>query len=123
MRSLFIFLLIFSLASLTFFLLNYNSTKAQNLPTGNVIFIHPDGTSLASWNAIRILYYGPDGRLNWDKLTNIGLYQGYTKNTLTASSQAGATIHAYGVNVEYDAYGMDGKKSWISLSGYNKKAV
>ncbi len=123
MRSLFIFLLIFSLASLTFFLLNYNSTKAQNLPTGNVIFIHPDGTSLASWNAIRILYYGPDGTLNWDKLTNIGLYQGYTKNTLTASSQAGATIHAYGVKVEYDSYGMDGKKSLISLSGYNNSIM
>lgn len=89
------------------------------IETGNVIFIHPDGSSLASWNAVRILNYGPDGELNWDKLSHIGLYQGHTSNTLTSSSEAGATIHAYGVKVELLSYGMDGTKPLISRSGKN----
>jgi len=91
----------------------------QNLKTGNVIFIHPDGTALAGWNAIRVLYYGPDGELNWDRLSNIGLYQGHTKNTLTSSSDAGATTHSYGVKVDLLSYGMDGIKSLTSRSGSN----
>ena len=91
----------------------------QNLKTGNVIFIHPDGTALAGWNAIRVLYYGPDGELNWDRLSNIGLYQGHTKNTLTSSSDAGATTHSYGVKVDLLSYGMDGTKSLTSRSGSN----
>ena len=96
------------------------STKDnQEVKTGNVIFIHPDGTALAGWNAIRVLNYGPDGELNWDRLSNIGLYQGYTKNTLTSSSEGGATIHAYGVKVELLSYGMDGNKPLISRSGSN----
>ncbi len=85
--------------------------------TGNVIFIHPDGSSLAMWNAIRVLYYGPDGELNWDRLSNIGLYQGYMTNTLTASSEGGATIHAYGIKVKLLSYGMDGDEAIISRSG------
>jgi len=89
----------------------------QKVKTGNAIFIHPDGTGLANWNAIRALYYGPDGELNWDRLSNIGLYQGHTTNTLTASSQGGATIHAYGVKVELLSYGMDGNKPLTSRSG------
>ena len=91
----------------------------QKVKTGNVIFIHPDGTGLANWNALRVLYYGPDGETNWDKLSNIGLYQGHTTNTLTASSQAGATIHSYGVKVELLSYGMDGDKPLTSRSGSN----
>ena len=94
------------------------STKDnQEVKTGNVIFIHPDGTALAGWNAIRVLNYGPDGELNWDRLSNIGLYQGYTKNTLTSSSEGGATIHAYGVKVELLSYGMDGSVPLTSRSG------
>lgn len=85
--------------------------------TGNVIFFHPDGTALAGWNATRVLYYGPDGELNWDRLSNIGLYQGHTKNTLTSSSEGGATMHAYGVKVELLSYGMDGTKPLSSRSG------
>ncbi|MBE0570435.1 MAG: alkaline phosphatase [Ignavibacteriaceae bacterium] len=96
------------------------STKDnQEVKTGNVIFIHPDGTALAGWNAIRVLNYGPDGELNWDRLSNIGLYQGYTKNTLTSSSEAGATIHAYGVKVELLSYGMDRSAPLTSRSGSN----
>lgn len=91
----------------------------QEAKTGNLIFFHPDGTALAGWNAIRVLYYGPDGELNWDRLSNIGLYQGHTKNTLTSSSEGGATMHAYGVKVELLSYGMDGTKPLTSKSGNN----
>ncbi len=100
-------------------ILFFSGCSKQKTETGNVIFIHPDGSSLASWNAIRLLYYGPDSELNWDKLSHIGLYQGHTSNTLTSSSEAGATIHAYGVKVELLSYGMDGSKALTSRSGKN----
>jgi alkaline phosphatase len=102
-----------------FLTLAISTKNNQEVKTGNVIFIHPDGTALAGWNAIRVLNYGPDGELNWDRLSNIGLYQGYTKNTLTSSSEGGATIHAYGVKVELLSYGMDGTKPLTSKSGSN----
>jgi len=103
------------------FLLSINSLCQENqeVKTGNVIFFHPDGTALAGWNAIRVLYYGTDGELNWDRLSNIGLYQGHTKNTLTSSSEGGATMHAYGEKVELLSYGMDGNKPLTSGSGSN----
>lgn len=102
---------------------DYSVNENKSYPTGNVIFIHPDGTSLSSWNATRILYEGPDGELNWDKLQHAGLYQGHTKNTLTTSSEAGATMHAYGVKVNVDAYGMHNGNQVISLSGKNKSIM
>ncbi len=91
----------------------------KKIKTGNVIFFHPDGTALAGWNAIRVLFYGPDGELNWDRLSNIGLYLGHTTNTLTSSSEAGATVHSYGVKVPLLSYGMDGTKPLTSRSGSN----
>lgn len=84
---------------------------------GNVIFIHPDGTGLADWNALRMLTVGPDGNINWDKLSNIGLYQGHIRNRATASSNAGATIHAYGVKADVDAFGMVDSEIPVSRSG------
>ncbi len=123
MRSFTTALIALVLIFITVNILRYNTTAAQDILTGNVIFIHPDGTSLATWNATRILYYGTDGTLNWDRLTHIGLYQGHTKSSLTASSQAGATMHAYGVKVVYDSYGMDGTKPLTSLSGYNNSIM
>src|SRR3972149_8504475 len=100
-------------------LLSISSQCQENqlTTTGNVIFFHPDGTALAGWNAIRVLYYGPDGELNWDRLSQIGLYQGHTKNTLTSSSEGGATIHAYGVKVPMQSYGMNGTEPLLSKSG------
>jgi alkaline phosphatase len=110
----------YTLITLTL-LLNVSSQcqENQNLKTGNVIFIHPDGTALAGWNAIRVLYYGPDGELNWDKLSHIGLYQGHTKNTLTSSSEGGATIHAYGIKALMQSYGMIGTEPITARSGSN----
>ena len=89
----------------------------ENIAKGNVIFIHPDGTSLSNWIGMRMLYYGPDSETNWDKLPNMAIYSPHTSNTLTPSSNAGATMHSYGKKVVYDSYGMDGTKPLTALSG------
>ena len=108
-------ILIFSL--LLTFPFPLDSQDRQEIETGNVIFFHPDGTALAGWNAIRLLYYGPDGELSWDRLGNIGMYQGHLTNSLTASSEGGATVHAYGVKVPLFSYGMRGTEPLLSRSG------
>lgn len=89
----------------------------SQVKTGNVIFIHPDGTGLADWNALRLITVGPDGDINWDKLSGIGLYQGHIRNRATASSNAGATIHAYGVKADVNDFGMIDNEIPISRSG------
>lgn len=83
---------------------------------GNVVFIHPDGTSLSDWNALRILTAGPDSSINWDRLSGIGLYQGHIRDRVTSSSNAGATIHAYGVKADLHDFGMIDHKIPISCS-------
>lgn len=85
--------------------------------TGNVIFIHPDGTGLADWNALRMIKVGPDSSLNWDKLSGIGLYQGHIRDRATSSSNAGATIHAYGVKADLDDFGLIDDKIPEARSG------
>jgi len=40
---------------------------------GNVIFIHPDGTTPAYF-ASRRLKLRSDGRINWDRMTDAGVY-------------------------------------------------
>jgi alkaline phosphatase len=99
------------------------SCVKNEIQTGNVIFIHPDGMGLSNWTATRIYYYGPDGYLHWDRLPYIGLYRGHIKNSLTASSQAGASIHAYGVKVPYTTYGMVDGIQIQALSGTNKSIM
>ena len=87
-------------------------------PQGNVIFIHPDGTSAAHWSAARMLYQGPDSRLNWDKMSNLAVYTGHMKNQLTATSNGGAVTHATGVKVNADSFGLDDKlQPVVALSG------
>jgi alkaline phosphatase len=91
-----------------------NNTSIQ----GNVIFIHPDGTSAAHWGATRILFQGADGRLNWDKMSNLAVYLGHMKNQLSATSNGGAVTHATGVKVNADSFGLDkNRKPIVSLSG------
>jgi alkaline phosphatase len=86
--------------------------------SGNVIFIHPDGTSAAHWGATRILYQGADGRLNWDHMSNLAVYLGYMKNQLSASSNGGAVTHATGIKVNADSFGLDENgKPVVALSG------
>lgn len=73
---------------------------------GNVIFLHPDGTSAANFAIGRALFVGPDNDLNWDKLPGMAVYRGHMADSLTASSNGGATTHAFGVKVRSGAYGM-----------------
>lgn len=94
-----------------------DKTNEEDIKKGNVIFIHPDGTSLSNWIGMRMLYYGPDSETNWDKLPNMAIYSPHTSNTLTPSSNAGATMHSYGKKVVYDSYGMDGTNPLTALSG------
>lgn len=97
-----------------FISLNFSQSVYEK---GNVIFIHPDGTGLADWNALRILKVGPDNDLNWDKMNSVGLYQGHLRNGVTASSNAGATIHAYGVKADVDDFGMIDNQIPVARSG------
>ncbi len=85
--------------------------------TGNVIFLHPDGSSSTHWAAARILRHGPDGALHWDRLPALGIYAGHTADSLTGSSHGGATIHAYGVKVVRDSFGQNGKAPLTAASG------
>lgn len=75
--------------------------------TGSVIFFHVDGAGLAHWQMARFLFAGPDGEMNWDKLPHVAVYRGHAEDTLTPSSNAGATMHAYGVKVPFEGYGTD----------------
>lgn len=75
---------------------------------GSVIFIHPDGSGLGHWGLARIDQVGPDGRLAWDTLPSIAIYRPHVRDSLAPASHSGGTIHAYGVKVPQDSYGMDG---------------
>ena len=84
---------------------------------GSAIFLHPDGASPSHWGAARLVTVGPDGLLAWDRLEHVGLYRGHLTNSVASSSHGGATVHAYGVKVPYDSYGMRGQEPLTSLSG------
>jgi alkaline phosphatase len=75
--------------------------------TGNVIFIHPDGAGAGTWAAARALYVGPDNDLEWDRLPEIAVYRGHMLDHLTASSNGGATAHAFGIRPFRSAFGQD----------------
>ncbi len=75
---------------------------------GSVVFVHPDGASASSWAAARALLVGPDGDLHWDRLPHIAVYRGHMADSLTGTSNGGATTHAFGVKVASDAYGTTG---------------
>jgi len=79
----------------------------HSVAAANVIFIHPDGAGVSHWQAARFYWVGPDSDLNWDKLENVAIYRGHMDDSLTASSNGGATVHAYGVKASYDAFGCD----------------
>ena len=90
---------------------------AQDVQTGNVIFFHPDGTGVNHWGAARMHIAGPDGELNWDQLPGIGVYTGHMANRLTGTSHGGATVHAYGVKVVADSFGLNGTEEITAASG------
>lgn len=85
----------------------------------NVIFFHPDGNSLSHWTAYRIAFVGPDKKSVWDELAHQGVYRGHLKDQLAATSNAAATIHAYGVKVVASSFGMDGETPIKSASGFD----
>ncbi|MBD1917835.1 MULTISPECIES: alkaline phosphatase [Cyanophyceae] len=93
-----------------------DETKVAPAPTaetGNVIFIHPDGTSPSHYMALRNIDEGPDGRLNWDKMSNAGVYLGHMENQLTGTSNAGAVTHATGVKVFNESFGLEEDNSVV----------
>ena len=104
----------------TILLLGSNKTAASERPAvepRNVIFFHPDGYGLSHWNALRFWLVGPDGRLNWDRLSYMAPYTGHMRDALSASSHGGATTHAYGVKVARDSFGLDEHEVITALSG------
>ena len=85
----------------------------------NVIFIHPDGAGVAHWQAARFYLVGPDGDLNWDRLPATAIYRGHMQDSLTATSNGGATSHAYGIKVPASGFGTDAsKKRPVAASGF-----
>ncbi len=86
--------------------------------TGNVIFIHPDGTSPSHYAAARFVSEGPDGRLNWDNMTDAGVYLGHMDDQIVSTSNGGAVVHAYGIKPFAGSYGLDSEGNpYTSLSG------
>ena len=92
--------------------------------TGSAIFYHVDGAGIAQWQMARMVMAGPDGEINWDKLPHVAVYRGHAEDTVTPSSNAGATMHAYGVKVPYEGYGTDkdGKRP-LSAAGRRKSIM
>lgn len=89
--------------------------------TGSVIFFHIDGAGIAHWQMARMLIAGPDGEINWDKIPHTAVYRGHQEDTLTTSSNAAATAHAYGVKVPYAAFGTDGHSDQRPLAANGKR--
>ena len=94
---------------------------APDRKTGSVIFFHIDGAGVAHWQMARMLIAGPDGEINWDKIPHIAVYRGHQEDTLTTSSNAAATAHAYGVKVPYAAFGTDGHSDQRPLAPSGKR--
>lgn len=75
--------------------------------TGNVIFFHPDGTSPTMYGFGRFVSQGPDGRLNYDLMSDSGVYLGHMEDRLVGTSNGGAVTHATGVKVPSGSFGLD----------------
>jgi glycerophosphoryl diester phosphodiesterase len=77
------------------------------LAGNNVIFIHPDGADPSAFSLGRLATVGPDGRLNWDEMTEASVYLGHIDDQIVATSNAGAVAHAYGIKPFSGSYGLD----------------
>lgn len=92
--------------------------------TGNVIFIHPDGTSPSHYAAARFAAVGTDGRLNWDNMTDAGVYLGHLDDSIVSTSNGGAVAHAYGIKPFDGSYGLDESGNpYTSLSGQSGTTI
>jgi alkaline phosphatase len=96
---------------------SFRTTDDNEIVTGSVVFIHPDGAGANTWNALRAFKVGPDAMLNWDKMNKMGVYRSHQLDVLGTSSNAGATAHAFGFKAEYDDYGIDPDRPMNALSG------
>lgn len=86
--------------------------------TGNVIFFHPDGTSPTSYGLARFVSQGPDGRLNYDLMSDSGVYLGHMEDQIVGTSNSGAVTHAFGVKAPAGSFGLDADgNSVTSASG------
>lgn len=94
-----------------------DAPRADAPPHTSVIFIHPDGTGLGHWGLLRIHAAGPDGELAWDRLPAMATYRPHMRDSLAPSSHSGGTVHAYGVKVPQDSFGMDGAEIPVAASG------
>lgn len=84
----------------------------------SAILLQPDGMGANTWQALRMLEVGPDGRLAWDRLPLVAVYVGPMLDSISATSNGGATSHAYGVRAASDSYGsLDGKGPPLAASG------
>lgn len=94
------------------------SAAAAQAGPRSAIFLHPDGMGANTWTAVRLKEVGPDGRLAWDKLPAVALYVGPLSDRVTATSNGGATSHAWGVRAKSDSFGMiDGTRIPRAASG------
>jgi alkaline phosphatase len=85
----------------------------------NAIFIHPDGMGANTWMGVRLLVAGPDGRLAVDGLPQVAVYVGPLSDRINASSNGGATTHAWGIRAQRASYGsIDGKAPPAARSGF-----
>ena len=98
-------------------LLSALATLPTAASAASAVFIHPDGSGLGHWNAGRMLYAGPDGQLNWDRMERLAAYRVHQRTWLSTSSHAGATTHAYGKKVHHDSYGLDRDQPLTAASG------
>ncbi|WP_299402242.1 alkaline phosphatase [Acaryochloris sp. IP29b_bin.148] len=103
---------------------NITPPPAPTQDTGNVIFIHPDGTSPSHYAAARFASEGPDGRLNWDNMTDAGVYLGHMDDQIVSTSNGGAVVHAFGIKPFAGSYGLDPNGNpYTSLSGQKGTTV
>lgn len=85
--------------------LPFSAASAAQPNAGSAIFLHPDGMGANTWAATRLMQVGPDGRLAWDRLPRLAIYVGPMTDSVNASSNGGATTHAYGIRAWLDSYG------------------
>jgi len=91
--------------TLCLLIVNASSALAER---SSAVFLHPDGMGLNTWAAVRLWAVGADGRLAWDRLPRLAVYVGPMSDRVTASSNGGATSHAWGVRAETGSYGFIG---------------
>lgn len=93
------------------------AAAAQAEAPDSAIFLHPDGMGANTWNVLRLREVGPDGRLAWDRLPRLAIYSGPMLDAVNASSNGGATSHAYGVRAGLESFGLIEGKPPIAASG------